>query len=51
MPKNEFFEQFCAFFALENFFMQFLVFAVKALENPQNLIFSKKAAFFEKMRF
>ena len=51
MPKNEFFEQFCAFFVVKNFFMRFLVFAVKVLENPQNLIFSKKSAFFEKMRF
>ena len=51
MPKNEFFEQFCAFFVRQSFFMGLLVFAGKALENPQNLIFSKKADFFQKMRF
>ena len=33
MPKNVFFEQFCAFFGLKKFFIGFLVFAVEALEN------------------
>ena len=33
MQKNEFFEQFCTFFVLENFFIRLLVFSVEALEN------------------
>ena len=51
MQKNEFFGQFHAFYVLAIFFIGLLVFAVEALENPKNRIFSKKAVFLEKMRF
>ena len=40
-----FFEQLCAFCVLGNFFIGLLVFAIKALENLQNRIFSKKKIF------
>ena len=51
MPKKWNFEQFCAFFVRENFFMGLLVFAVKVLENLQNCIFEKNLLFLKKWDF